>query len=171
MTDKELSRLGRGDLIEIIYKLKKNEDKLKLQLVHANDELEQADKEIERLTNEIEQADREIERLSKTQGVPDSVSVGETVKYTKVGSIAEAALSMNGVFEAAQKAADDYLMLIHSNYSDIETRCSKMLSETEAKCAQLERDTDIKINAKWALFNKKVNEYLQAKNEISELLK
>ncbi|MGT2895831.1 DNA repair protein [Streptococcus entericus] len=36
------------------------------------------------------------------------------IRLEKAGSIAEAALALNEVFEAAQKAADDYLLSIQS---------------------------------------------------------
>ncbi|MDD6411153.1 MAG: DNA repair protein [Oliverpabstia intestinalis] len=38
------------------------------------------------------------------------------------GSIAEAALKLNGIFEAAQAAADQYLENLENKYSDIERK-------------------------------------------------
>ncbi len=38
------------------------------------------------------------------------------IKIEKAGSIAEAALALNGIFEAAQAAADDYLRSLHAVY-------------------------------------------------------
>ena len=75
--EKDLRRLSRKDLIDIIYALRKQEHVLR-------EELEQAREELDR---------REI-LLSES------------------GSIAEAALKLNGVFEAAQAAADQYLRSI-----------------------------------------------------------
>lgn len=64
------------------------------------------------------------------------------------GSIAEAALSLSGVFTAAQDAADQYLAEIAQRRRDIETdyntlikrgqeRAEAMLREAELRCAQL----------------------------------
>lgn len=74
MTNKELRKLKRSELLEIM--------------------LEQQ-KEIERLQKELEAAEAKLEEKE--------ILIGKT------GSIAEAALQLNGVFEAAQKAADQYL--------------------------------------------------------------
>lgn len=74
MTDKELRKLNRAQLLELL--------------------LEQA-KEVERLREELEAARRELE--------------SRRILLAEAGSIAEAALKLNGIFEAAQRAADQYL--------------------------------------------------------------
>lgn len=74
MTDKELQKLSRIDLLELLLEKSKENEKLQ-------EELEQVKAKL---------AEREI-------------------KIEKAGSIAEAALALNGVFEAAQAAADQYL--------------------------------------------------------------
>lgn len=74
MTDKELKRLRRIELIEIIYELQKNQEVLQSQV----DSLRTA--------------------LSERQ-----------IKIRASGSIAEAALKINHIFECAQAAADQYL--------------------------------------------------------------
>ena len=50
------------------------------------------------------------------------------------GSIAEAALQLNGVFEAAQKAAQQYL-------DNVQRQAVQMTQETEARCRLLEQQT------------------------------
>ena len=74
MTDKELRKLKRTDLLEL--------------LIEQSKEVESLKKRIEEL--EAELADRRL-------------------LIYKSGSIAEAALKLNGVFEAAEAAAQDYL--------------------------------------------------------------
>ncbi len=75
MADKELRRMNRTELIEIIYALQQNEQKLR--------------EENDKMTAELE--DRKI-------------------RMDESGSIAEAALSLNHIFEDAQAAADQYLL-------------------------------------------------------------
>ena len=77
MTDKELQRLRRSELLEILLAQQKQIDSLKKELAEANEQL----------------AERKI-------------------ILEKSGSIAEAALKLNGIFEAAQQAADQYLYSI-----------------------------------------------------------
>ncbi len=74
MTRKELKKLGRRELLELLLEVSKENELLRDQLSHAQRRL----------------ANREI-------------------RLTHSGSIAEAALRLNGVFEAAQAAADQYL--------------------------------------------------------------
>ena len=74
MTSKELKRLSRRELLEML--------------------IEQM-KENQRLRNRLEQAEAELENR-------ELVSL-------RAGSMAEAAMQLNGVFEAADKAARQYL--------------------------------------------------------------
>ena len=82
MTDKELRKLRRGELLEMLLEQTKENERLKKQLADLKAQLE----------------NREI-------------------ILKRSGSIAEAALKLNGVFEAAQKAADQYLENIKSRGS------------------------------------------------------
>ena len=74
MTEKELHKLKRGELLEM--------------MLAQSREIEALRARISELENKL--ADREI-------------------RIRESGSIAEAALRLNGVFEAAQAAADQYL--------------------------------------------------------------
>ena len=74
MTEKDLKKMSRAELLEIMVAQGKEIDRLKAELENVKSQLE--DKKI---------------RISES------------------GSIAEAALKLNGIFEAAQKAADQYL--------------------------------------------------------------
>ena len=74
MTEKELRRLNRTDLLEML--------------------LEQS-KEVQRLQQELEETKQKLE--------------DRRLMEQEAGSIAEAALRINKVFEAAQQAADQYL--------------------------------------------------------------
>lgn len=59
----------------------------------------------------------------------------------EAGSIAEASLRLNGVFEAAQKAADQYL----ENLRIIERKRKEMLEELQEKAG--EQDPEMKTTA------------------------
>ena len=74
MTDKELHKLKRSELLEIM--------------------IEQG-KEIERLQNCLSEAEEKLH--------------DRRIVMEKAGSIAEAALQLNQIFETAQRAADQYL--------------------------------------------------------------
>lgn len=74
MTEKELKKLSRVDLLEML--------------------LEQS-RENERLREELEQVKSQLAE--------------RRIKIEKAGSIAEAALVLNGIFQAAEEAAAQYL--------------------------------------------------------------
>ena len=74
MTDKELRRLSRSELLEMLLSLTEENEKLKLRLEQAEDQLR----------------DRRI-------------------LIDKAGSIAEAALQLNNIFEDADRAVQQYL--------------------------------------------------------------
>ncbi len=74
MTDQELRKLSRAELLELLLEETQENQQLRAKLKRAYEKL--ADK---------------------------------TIQLEEAGSIAEAAMKLNGVFEAAQAAADQYL--------------------------------------------------------------
>lgn len=74
MTDKDLRRLSRAELLDILY----------------------------------EQRKRYEDSLAENQALRQQLE-DRTLRIASAGSIAEAAIQVNGVFEAAQAAADQYL--------------------------------------------------------------
>ena len=74
MTDRQLKKLSRAELLELL--------------------LEQMDR-CARLEQELEQAKRELQ--------------DRQIRINNAGSIAQVALALNGVFEAADRAAKEYL--------------------------------------------------------------
>lgn len=64
-----------------------------------------------------------------------------------IGSIAEAALEVNGIFTAAQKAADEYLTAVMSMNTSAEKRCQEMIAETREYCDRLISDTRYKCTS------------------------
>lgn len=114
MTDKELKRLTRSELLELLILQSKRVD-----------ELEKSLKDLENTLQE-EKANRKI-----------------TIE--EVGSIAEAALRLNGIFETAQSAADQYLENIITKCEEkerlTEETCEKQLEECALRCKRMEAET------------------------------
>ena len=107
MTDRELRKLSRKDLLELLVSVSRERDTLQA-------EMETAKAALQNRQLHIEQA----------------------------GSIAEAALQLNGVFDAAQTAAEQYLENVRQRNANIEEICAKR----EAACAQLEAETRQRVN-------------------------
>lgn len=113
MTDRELRRLKRQDLLIMLLELEEENIRLK---------------------NEIAGLE---ERLEKRE-----------LMVSSAGSVAEASIRVNGVFEAAQAAADQYVENVRrmcderdSASRELERRCAqcaeRMLKEAELKCRVL----------------------------------
>ncbi|MCD8054617.1 MAG: hypothetical protein LUF00_11405 [Lachnospiraceae bacterium] len=98
MADRELRRMNRTELIEIIYALQQNERSLRAE----NEELRR-------------QLDDKLLRIEKA------------------GSIAEAALSLNHIFEDAEAAAQQYLLSLQ-NVSEAE---AQTLAEAQRRADEL----------------------------------
>lgn len=101
MTEKELKRLSRSELLELLLVQTKEAERLQKKLDKALAEL----------------ADRQL-------------------KLQKAGDIAHAALEVNGVMEAAQKAAQQYLDNIVRMEQETKQRCEKMLSDARLAAAR-----------------------------------
>lgn len=101
MTDKEVQKLSRKELLEI--------------LIEQSEELEKLQEDLKQA--EERNRDREI-------------------KIANAGSIAEAALSLNSIFEAAQAAADQYLVNLQSS----EKMAAAVKQEAEAEAAKTIED-------------------------------
>lgn len=87
-----------------------------------------------RRVHELERENAELRaRLEQTQTV-----CGET------GNLAEAALSISGVFESAQRAAERYLADVKSARGDADA----ILSAAHEQAAQIERDAQDKASAR-----------------------
>lgn len=57
-----------------------------------------------------------------------------SIAIEPVGSLAEAALKLNGVFESAQAACEQYLHNVLKRSQQIEETCDRIELETKQKC-------------------------------------
>ncbi len=127
MTEKELKRLSRAELLEL--------------LLLQTRETERA----QARTRQMEEA------LSKRQ-----------LKVQEAGDLAHAVLAVNGVMEAAQRAAKQYLENIEQMEADTRERCTEIIEKArkeaeriirEAKESQKEPDTDQILEEIYELLN------------------
>ena len=105
MTDKELRRLHRSELLEMLISLTEENRKL-------NDLLEQTRSQLR---------DRQI-----------------TIE--NAGSLAEAAMSLSGIFQTADAAAQQYLESVRQLTAQQEEACREILSQAEQKAAEIKQE-------------------------------
>lgn len=168
MTDRELRKLRRADLLELLIAQGKETDQLRAELEEAKAEL----------------ADRRI-------------------KIEQSGSVMEAALLLNGVFEAARAACSQYEENIRTRAEELEQRnaaleeadheqsrrllkeaqeqADKLLEETRESCARQEREcrescermtkkAEEEANGYWKEVSDRVAALLQEHGQLSELI-
>lgn len=109
MTDKQLKNLSRRDLLEMLLSLSQENAQLRSQL-------EESQRQQEALRRQLE--DR-------------------TVAIESSGTLAEAVLRLNGVFEAAQSACTEYEQIIAKRSAEQEAFCRRLEEETQARCDRM----------------------------------
>jgi cell division septum initiation protein DivIVA len=107
MTEQELRKLRRVDLLEILLDLSKENEVLRSQLDKARAQL-----------------------------------ASRTIAIEKSGSLAEAALRVSGVFEAAQAACEQYTLNLQQRVAEQERACQEM----EQKNQQMLRNTQMECD-------------------------
>ena len=146
MTDKELQKLKRGELLEIM----------------------------------VEQG-REIERLRAENSELQKKLEDRTIAIDRAGSIAEASVQLNGVFEAAHAAAAQYLDNIKSLNERQETVCEQMERETKERCENMEREMTAKyqqmlmeaekgVDERWKEISQRLDAFYDAHRGLREIL-
>lgn len=80
---------------------------------------------------------REVERLRGELEKAEAVIEERRIKVDSSGSIAEAALKINEVMEAAQAAAAQYLENIEMMEKEAEAKCRRLIEEARAEAERI----------------------------------
>ena len=124
LTDKELQKLKRRDLLEILLEQSRENDALM-------ERLEEKDKIMADMQEKLE---------------------CRAISISQAGTIAEASFKLNGVYEAVEKAAQQYLdnlKALHDKeqntfgrkQKEVETKCAAMMQATQERCDFMKEDT------------------------------
>ena len=135
MTNQELRRLSRADLIDIIYTLQQQKEQAEQQLAQAQAQLQ----------------DRQL-------------------RLANAGSIAEAALSLNGVFDAAQ-AADQYLQAVRTSAAETQAQKEQILVDAERQAKEIVDTAERQAAEHWKRFQLQAGQLIQAHAELQEMFK
>ena len=136
--------------------------------------------------------EKENEQLRIQVKTLENQLVDRKIELEKAGSIAEASLQINGVFQAAQDAAAQYLENIQRLSEHQEEVCRKMeeesrlasqqrMSETEDACRRMEEETrkkcqDLLSSAEndaqqyWSDAQQRMDDYCAAHEELQRFL-
>lgn len=157
---KELRRLKRKELLEILLEQSKENEDQRMLIAVQKQKIFHLE---ERLQN-------------------------KRIDIAQSGTMAEAALKLNGVFEAAQAAAQQYLDNLKNTdercatmENETKERCEAMKEETARKCAQVEADTKTRceemdrqakeaVEKRWEDLTEKLESFYSAHEGLKELL-
>ena len=104
MTEKELKKLSRTELLELLL-----------------------------------MQTRENERLRKRLGELEAVLSERNLRIKNAGDLAHAVLEFNGVMEAVQASAQQYLDNIAAMEAETRAECDRLLAEARAKAASVQQ--------------------------------
>lgn len=142
MTEKELKKLNRAELLEMLVATMK-----------------------------------ETKRLEESVAALQQQLDDRMIAVDKSGSIAEAALQLNGVFRAAQAAADQYLENIRQKErinrkteADAQAEAARVIAEAKAKAARIEAQAKENVNDYWADAMKMMKHFYKDHQDLKDVL-
>lgn len=131
MTDRQLRKLNRTDLLKLLLEEKKENEALRKQLQEIQLQLE-------------------CKQLNLNQS----------------GSLAEAALKLSGIFEAAETACQYYTENIRNLSGRQEEICRKMEQETREKCDRMLEQARQMSRVYWEEYTEKCSRYMKSMEEV-----
>lgn len=156
MANKDLRKLNRAELLEL--------------LVEQGKEIEQLRAELEETKNSLNEKE---------------------IMLNEAGNIAEAALKINDVFGAAQKAADQYLDSVkvyttqaeeifkkreaecnaktEAMLTEATEKCTMMESVAKYKCEEMVAKAKAEADVQWQKINKNLDDYMSIHNELRDM--
>ena len=153
------------------------------------------EKEIRRLTRAelLEMLIRQSQEVQKELKAAEEALHSRRIALDEAGSIAEASLRLNGVFEAAQNACEQYTENIQTLSRRQEAICAQReqesreraeemlkkaqvqadqtVQEAEARCAEMLRKAEQDSNAYWERVSRKMESFYREHEELADLLK
>ena len=134
-----------------------------------------------------EQQKRYEESLAENQALRQQLE-DRTLRIASAGSIAEAAMQINGVFEAAQAAADQYLASVKAATAeavqktdeaqrqreailqDARQQAGKIVQDAQAQADRLLAGANAQIDTRWREFQKNADALIHAHDELRTLI-
>ncbi len=179
MTEQELHRLSRKELLELMIENGKETESLKTQYAQAMEALKaEYEKEQAILKEELEENRKALQNRE--------------LNINEAGSIAVAALQVNGIFEAAQAASQQYIENIRSlnerqaaicaqrdsesrekadrMIKSAEEKCEAMETACREKCIAMEAEAKQRSEAYWDEVSKRLQAFYENHQELKKLL-
>jgi hypothetical protein len=92
------------------------------------------------------------------------------ITINNAGSIAEAALQLNGIFDAAQAASEQYLQNIMTLSQRQEEVCAEMERQTRQQCDEMLAQAEVASKAYWDEVSQKLDTFYKEHAGLKQLL-
>ena len=182
--EKELRKMNRTELIEIIYALKKEEEEV-------NQKLEEAEQQLQNRTIQIAKAGSIAEAAMELNHVFASAQKAadeylnsvhavneEAEQYAKRKYAEEEALAIRAkTEEETELLRKQTEIAVHAEMEKMKMTCQEMLAaavqkqkETEEACQRMAEEAEQERKQKWDAFEKKCGAYMRQHQELATLL-
>lgn len=146
MTQNELKRLSRSDLLQMLLKQSK-----------------------------------ELKELKQTLAATEEALQDKRIMINKAGSIAEASLKLNGVFEATQTACQQYIENIaHLSHRqkvicaqmelESKKRAERIIAEAQVKSDEMIQNAKVESQQYWDTVSEKMQTFVKEHAEFNSIL-
>lgn len=127
MTDRQLRKASRVDLLKLLLEERKEKEDLRQQLLQTQEQLQQ-----------------------------------RKIAIDQSGTLAEAALKISGIFDAAQTACQYYTENIRDLSGRQEEICRSMEQETREKCDRMLEQAKQMVRVYWDEYSEKCSRYMKS---------
>ncbi len=142
MTERELKRMSRTEILELLLSQ----------------------------TNRIEELEEKLkEATAKAQEATEQIQ-DRQIKIDQAGSIAEASLQLSGIFQDAQVAANLYLENIKKMEKDTKNQSDKLLADTRKQCDEMVAKAKQDAQSYWDDVSKKLEDFCSSYTGLKDLL-
>lgn len=180
MAEKELRRMSRPELIEIIYALKSNEESLQKKNAHLEEQLNDRTIQISEAGSIAEAALQLNDIFSTAQIAADDYLT--SIKAANVSMEEEQKAASQHMTDTAQKKAEvlkaqsedkaqTCVELAQKQSQDMITAAEQKRDQLEEACREKSEETQKELEARWDAFEKRVGDVLSQHRELSMLLK
>ena len=165
MPDRELRRMRRAELVEIILALKQTEDRLRAENAALSTQLQERQIHIEN-AGSIAQAALELNNVfAAAQAAADDylhsvqASVADT-NATAANTLSQARSEAKRILEQAQADADSLKAQAQQECDAMTAAAAQKRTQTEADCKAMVERAEQEVQQRWQAFDHKANELL-----------
>lgn len=150
MTEKELRRLSRPQILDMFAAYEKDKAELQADLKEVTQRLEELKEQNASLQGRLTEAGAKLNN--------------QKIELEEAGSIADAAMKVNGVFEAAQKAADQYLDSVRELKERQEKELAAIAADSKSETDRLLREAQQESDQRTAESKEQAEQILSEAN-------